>query len=181
MGIKGEGSIPVNFNKVNGSFDIGHNRLKSLKGSPKHVDESFICSFNLLTSLEHCPSIINGNFLCAENNLPSLNYGPKHVVGTFMVSNNKNLKSLIGGPESVSGDYLCSGCDIRNFEGFPEFYEGVFCDFSYNPVYEIYKMFGMSKAIYWINEFEAIQGDKIIANRMYEVFYMTRQRKHTSL
>lgn len=49
-------SIDVKFNKIEGDFFCGFNKLESLKG---------------------CPEIVNGNFSCNNNNLKSLKFSPK--------------------------------------------------------------------------------------------------------
>jgi hypothetical protein len=43
--------IPLKFNKVDGYFDISHNNITSLEGSPKIVTSWFDCSHNKLISL----------------------------------------------------------------------------------------------------------------------------------
>jgi len=50
--------LPLIFNKVSGFFDISHNNLTSLKGTPKYVGGSFNMSYNKLLSLEDAPEYI---------------------------------------------------------------------------------------------------------------------------
>jgi hypothetical protein len=157
--------LPIKFNKVTGSF---------------------YCSNNQLTSLEDSPVSVGGDFNCQDNQLTSLEGGPQSVGVDFICSNNQ-LTSLEGCPESIGGDFYCHGNQITDFRGVPEFFEGLFyCEG--NPIEEIYKLFihedkhitdlnllfgldGLSKCIKWINEFDVIQGNKVIMDRLEEVFH----------
>ncbi|MFW6130870.1 MAG: hypothetical protein ACOC56_06750, partial [Atribacterota bacterium] len=47
--------MPIQFNKVNGTFYCTYNQLTSLVGAPKKVFGYFYCSNNKLTSLEGAP------------------------------------------------------------------------------------------------------------------------------
>jgi hypothetical protein len=94
---------------------------------------------------------------------------------------------LVGCPEIIHGDFYCIENQITDFKGVPEFFEGLFyCE--ENPIEEIYKLFiqedkhitdlnllfgldGLSKCIRWINEFDVIQGNKVIMDRLEEVFH----------
>ena len=97
------------------------------------------------------------------------------------------LKSLVGCPEIIGDNFYCRENQITDFRGVPEFFEGLFyCEG--NPIEEIYRLFikedkhitdfsllygldGLSKCIKWINEFDVIQGNKVIMDRLEEVFY----------
>ena len=57
----------IKFNKVDGFFDCGDNRLSNLEGCPKYVNEDFSCAENNLISLEDCPTYVGGSFWCREN------------------------------------------------------------------------------------------------------------------
>ena len=145
--------IPLKFAKVIGDFECDRNQLTTLKGSPKSVVGNFDCSGNQLTSLEYCPESIGGNFDCHSN----------------------QLTSLEGLPE-ISGYLNCRHNKITDFKGVSEFFEGYFyCEG--NPIEEIYILFlqedsiNDSKCIQWINEFDVIQGDKIVLDRLEEVFH----------
>jgi hypothetical protein len=182
--------IPVKFSKISGNFFCSNNKLTSLKGSPKLVNGDFGCHNNKLTSLQGCPEKIDGNFTCNNNYLTSLKYGPKLVGNNFICSSN-NLTSLEGSPTKVSGDFNCSmnkltslvGCPeiigrhffcqnnmITDFSGISEFFEGDFyCNG--NPIYEIYSLFNSVRCIQLINEFDVIDGKKVILDRLEEVFH----------
>jgi len=139
--------IPLKFAKVIGDFECDRNQLTTLKGSPKSVGGNFECSGNKLTSLEYCPESVGGNFDCHSN----------------------QLTSLEGLPE-IGGYINCRRNQITDFKGVPEFFEGLFyCEG--NPIEEIYALFKDSKCIKWINEFDVIQGDKVVLDRLEEVFY----------
>ena len=178
--------LPIKFNKVTGSFYCSNNQLTSLEDSPREVGGDFYCKENQLTSLEGGPKIVDGDFVCRDNQLTSLQGAPKKVGGDFYCDYNE-LTSLEGFPESVGGNFVCRGNQITDFRGVPEFFEGLFyCE--ENPIEEIYKLFikedkhigdlnllfgqdGLSKCIRWINEFDVIQGNKVILDRLEEVFY----------
>jgi hypothetical protein len=178
--------LPIKFNKVGGYFYCNDNELTTLEGSPKEVGGDFKCNENKLTSLEGGPVSVGGDFICRNNQLTSLQGAPKKVGGDFYCSRNE-LKSLVGCPEIIHGDFYCRENQITDFKGVPEFFEGLFyCE--ENPIEEIYRLFiqedkhitdfsllygldGLSKCIKWINEFDVIQGNRVIMDRLEEVFY----------
>ena len=157
--------IPLKFGEVTRDFDCDRNQLTSLEGSPKKVGGYFDCHNNQLTSLVGCPEVIGGDFDCSRN----------------------ELKSLVGCPEIIGDNFYCRDNQITDFRGVPEFFEGLFyCEG--NPIEEIYRLFiqedkhitdfsllygldGLSKCIKWINEFDVIQGNKVIMDRLEEVFH----------
>ena len=157
--------IPLKFGTVTRDFDCDRNQLTSLEGSPKKVGGYFDCHNNQLTSLVGYPEVIGGDFDCSRN----------------------ELKSLVGCPEIIGDNFYCRENQITDFRGVPEFFEGLFyCEG--NPIEEIYRLFikedkhitdfsllygldGLSKCIKWINEFDVIQGNKVIMDRLEEVFY----------
>ena len=145
--------IPLKFAKVIGDFECDRNQLTTLKGSPRSVVGNFDCSGNQLTSLEYCPESVGGNFDCHSNQLTSLE-----------------------GLSEIGGYINCRRNQIIDFRGVSEFFEGYFyCE--ENPIEEIYTLFLQenhvddSKCIQWINEFDVIQGDKIVLDRLEEVFH----------
>ena len=133
---------------VDGYVDLSGKNLKSLPIKFKEVGD-FYCSNSQLTSLKYCPETVGGGFYCSNNHLTSLEYCP----GT------------------VGGDFWCSYNQITNFDGLPEFFEQPIYLLG-NPVYEIYKLFKRDpRCIYWIREFDAIQGDEVVRDRLEEVFH----------
>ena len=166
--------IPLKFAKVIGDFECDRNQLTTLKGSPRSVGGNFECSGNQLTSLEYCPESVGGNFDCDRNQLTTLKGSPKSVGGNFYCHSNQ-LTSLEGLPE-IGGYLNCRHNKITDFKGVSEFFEGYFyCEG--NPIEEIYTLFlqedsiNDSKCIQWINEFDVIQGDKVVLDRLEEVFH----------
>ena len=71
--------LPINFNKVSGTFDCSNNKLTTLKGCPNYVGDNFSCGTNYLTDLKYSPKLIHGSFYCSGNNLKS--YVSDSIVG----------------------------------------------------------------------------------------------------
>lgn len=186
--------IPIKFKEVSGNFDVSDNYLTSLYGcpervgwtfecsknkleslefSPREVGKDFYCDHNYLTSLSGCPERIMGHFMCRSNLLTSMEFGPKEVGGSIGVHDNK-LTSFIGCPEIVVGKIFCSGNRITSFSGIPPFFSNdieFWCsDGKGNPIREVYRLFKSSECVYWLNEFDVIQGNKVIFNRLEEVY-----------
>ncbi len=61
------GEIPIQFNKVGGSFYCYNNKLISLKGAPEKVGGDFSCTYNNLTSLKGAPKEVGRDFDCSNN------------------------------------------------------------------------------------------------------------------
>ena len=80
--------LPLKFNKVNGDFSCGHNRLTSLEGSPIEINNSFWCNFNRLTSFEFAPKIIRGGFDCENNNIKTFEHFPSYIKYYFCCDDN---------------------------------------------------------------------------------------------
>jgi hypothetical protein len=57
----------IQFNDIHGDFQCHHNKLISLKGCPRYVDDDFMCSYNGLTSLRGCPEYVGCRFYCRGN------------------------------------------------------------------------------------------------------------------
>ncbi len=159
--------IPLVFKEVSGNFNCYNNQLTSLRGCPEKIGGYFYCSYNQLTSLEGCPKEVGGNFDCGYNQLTSLEGCPEKVGGYFLCSYNQ-LTNLEGCPDA-RGIY-CTNNQITSFEGIPEFWEG-HLNISYNPVDEIFQLFKENVGcIDLINDFDVIQGDRVIKDRLEEVF-----------
>ena len=139
--------LPLKFGRVGGYFSCSDNQLTSLEGAPREVGGDFYCSYNQLTSLEGAPSHVGGHFYCYYN----------------------QLTSLEGAPKYVGGDFFCHRNQLVDFRGFPEFFENGI-SLSDNPIEEIYNLFGDIKCIYWLNEFDVIDGNKVIEDRLIEVY-----------
>ena len=77
--------LPLTFNKVTGYFNCRHNKLTTLKGSPRWVGGIFACSRNQLTSLEFSPDYVGGDFYCKYNKLTD-NLCDSEISGRFYTS-----------------------------------------------------------------------------------------------
>ncbi len=134
---------------VDGSVRLGYRNLKSIPITFKEVSGYFNCGYNQLTSLKGCPETVGGDFYCYSN----------------------QLTSLKGCPETVGGGFYCGGNQLTNFDGLPEFFEQPIYLLG-NPVFEIYCLFNQDpRCIYWIREFDAIQGDEVVRDRLEEVYH----------
>ena len=162
-------NVTENFNCSGGYFNCFNNKLTTLEGSPQTVGGGFYCNDNQLTTLEGSPQSIGGDFDCCENQLTTLEGGPQSVGGNFNCHDNQ-LTTLEGSPQSIGGDFDCRGNKLINFNGIPEDFEGSIY-LSRNPVEEIYDLFDTIKCIKWLNEFDVIQGDKVILDRLEEVYH----------
>jgi len=130
-----------------GYYDIGNNRLTSLKNSPKKVD-CFNCSNNNLTSLIGGPKFVKDVYRCEYNQLTSLDgiatfignetrysktlvsghnkitslegYGLENIQFFNFYFEHNNLVSLNGSPQIVDASYNCSNNPITSFIGAPK-------------------------------------------------------------
>jgi len=105
----------VKFGKVSGNFDCSLNKLTSLAGAPKVVDENFYCRDNKLTSLAGAPQEVGEGFYCEDNNLTSLVGAPQKVRGGFDCFGNK-LTSLVGAPQEVGEGFYCDAFKLKEGE-----------------------------------------------------------------
>jgi hypothetical protein len=135
--------LPLKFRNVTGYFDCFENRLTTLKGCPISVGDFFNCGSNKLASLEGCPKSVGDNFDCSDN----------------------NLTSLEGCPELLLGDFDCQYNKITTFEYLPFSIDGYFhCDI--NPIFEIWRLFGDYSKIELFNDYDIIQDDVVILDRL---------------
>ena len=136
---------------VDGTVDLYGKELSKLPVKFGKVSGSFDCRNNKLTSLEGCPKTVDMNFFCDNN----------------------QLTSLKGSPERVSGEYYCRNNQLKDFSGIPlgSLNEGQSFWCGSNPVFEIYKLFDTPRCIDPLNEYSAIQGSRVIWDRLEEVYY----------
>ena len=80
--------LPLNFNEIDGNFDISDNELVSLEGSPKIVHGDFLAFKNEITSLKGGPKEVDGSFIILKNNISSLKFSPSIVKEDFICSHN---------------------------------------------------------------------------------------------
>lgn len=114
--------LPLNFNVIEGDFDIGDNELTSLEGSPKKVLGSFMAHKNEIHSLKGGPKEVGGSFVILHNNITSLEFSPTLVKEDFICSHNP-LKDLEG-INTVLG-YVFTGVPIANIKCQKYVYKGV--------------------------------------------------------
>ena len=146
-----------NFEIIDGIVNVDDYVDLSYKGLSKfpvkfgRVSVYFRCDFNNLTSLEGCPKTVDMNFFCDNN----------------------QLTSLKGSPERVIGGYYCDSNQLKDFSGIPlgSLNEGNNFNCYNNPVHEIYSLFRTPRCIDPLNEYSAIQGNRIIWDRLEEVYY----------
>lgn len=164
---------------VDGNVNLSRYGLDRLPIKFKEVSGSFFCYDNQLLSLEGCPEKIGGSLNCSSNRLSSLKGGPIQMgIGSVFNCCDNQLTSLEGTPETKF--LYFDNNKITNFQGIPEFWEGKL-SISGNPAYEVIKGFRRyqigdpslieSEVIYWIKEFDVIQGDRIIKDRLEEVYH----------
>lgn len=109
----------VKFNKVEGSFNVSGNYLKTLEGwFPKEVSGFIEISKNNLTDLKGSPKISNGSFYCQDNDLKTLKGCPEEIRGTFDVSYNE-LESFEHCAKLVTGYFLAESNHIKNLKHLP--------------------------------------------------------------
>jgi hypothetical protein len=148
---EGFSKFPLNFGKVTGNFDCGHNGLTSLEGGPHTVDGNFICSANKLTSLDGSPKEVGGNFFCYLN----------------------NLTSFEGCTQKIGGGLYCSHNKLTSFEGCPK--SLISFDCISNPLYNIWRLINPEAGNYaneWdyqfielLNDYDCIRGKDLIIDR----------------
>lgn len=131
-------SIPIQFGRVNGFFNISYNNLKSLEGSPSYVE---------------------GEFHCSSNELKTLKDGPKFVGGNYVAGNNINMDKLEISDVTVKKMFSISGCNIRDFIGFPKC-RTIFI--SPNPIINIWLLFNDVNYIELFNDYDIIRDGKDI-------------------
>ncbi len=164
--------LPINFNEVNGHFDISDNTLISLEGSPKKV---------------------SGDFLAHKNEIYSLKGGPKEVGKNFVVLKN-NIKSLKHSPFIVKEDFICSHNPLKTLEGLIHVGGSVFTsvhikslkynEFSYHSLIT-YKYEGISVIDYLDKEYISLTEEEKAFNKTREnlqrvIIKMIRERSLTA-
>jgi hypothetical protein len=114
--------LPLNFNQIEGNFDISDNELTSLEGAPKKVTGDFLAYKNELSSLKGGPKEVGGSFIVLQNNITSLKYSPSLVKDDFVCSHNP-LKEL-DGINIVNGSVF-TGVELTNLKCQKYIYKGV--------------------------------------------------------
>jgi hypothetical protein len=159
---------------VHGDVRLENLGLTKLPLKFKNVSGVFNCSYNQLTTLSGAPESVGGNFYCVNNKLTTLEGAPKSVGVTFNCNSNQ-LTTLSGAP-AVGGDFHCNYNKLVDLKGFPEYYDGDFSCYN-NPVSEILDLFvskvgdKLGSIIDIINDYDVIRGNKVILDRLEEVYY----------
>jgi hypothetical protein len=119
--INADGSV-----HVKGDVNLSNKDLTELPIEFDVVDGNFNISGNKITSLDGCPKYVGGDFNCGDNsNLRTLTGGPEEVKGDFNCSFT-GIDTLVGGPEEVGGNYDAARCNITILDGAPEKINGTF-------------------------------------------------------
>lgn len=59
-------SIPIQFNRVTGSFYCAYTKITSLKGCPRRVDDTFNVMYTNIATLQDAPQYVGSHFYCAN-------------------------------------------------------------------------------------------------------------------
>lgn len=129
---------------ISDSVNLCDKKLDELPFRFGVVDGYFNISENNLTSLYGSPTYTSGSFNCAYNNLKSLEFVPKRVGGNLMISGNYDIKSFEYIPSHIGGDFTCGESQL----------------------YTIWSLFEDKSKIELFNDYDIIQGDSIILERL---------------
>ena len=111
-------TLPVQFGKVTGKFDVCSSFLTSLKGVPEIVVGDFNCGGTHISSLEYAPQFVGGYFSCYNTYITSLSGVDKRIKqlnGTFYcVENATHLLGilLIKGITDFEFSHRGGQCDV---------------------------------------------------------------------
>ena len=105
---------------VNGNVNLSEFKGQQFPVRFRSVSGDFDCrGSKTLKSLEGSPKHVGGNFNCLECNLPSLVGGPETVVGDYVCSGNK-LKTPKGAARVVGGNFHGEENEFVSLEGGPK-------------------------------------------------------------
>jgi hypothetical protein len=108
--------IPIEFNFVDGNFDISDCAIVSLTGCPKIINGNFIAHTNDFKNLRGGPSKVNGNYDVRQCFLETLVGSPIIISGDFMAGYN-TIHDLEYGPINVKGSYMVDNCLLIDLFG----------------------------------------------------------------
>jgi hypothetical protein len=91
---------------VDGDVNLYNKNLIEIPLKFNRVDGWFSCGLNRLISLDNIPEYVSGNFYCSTNNLTSLENLPKYIGGYINFVDNK-IWSFKGIPDSFRGEIYC--------------------------------------------------------------------------
>lgn len=138
--VKHGGKLPIKFNNISGDFNCYAIGLQSLENCPKSIGGVFNADFNYLTSLVGSPETIGNLFTFRSNQVTSFEGSPKQC-----------------------GDIDCSHNQITSFEGIPK---SSWIIFTGNPIDTIYQLIGDCSKIELFNDYDIIQGNEIMFDRL---------------
>lgn len=69
---------------------------------------------------------VMGNFYAYGLKIKTLENSPREVDGNFVIYDNKDLHTLVGGPEIVHGNFAANGSGLHNLDGSPKVVDGNF-------------------------------------------------------
>lgn len=98
--------IPIQFGRIEGSFDCGTNELTSLKGSPNYVSKYFCFSGNKITTLDYLPKYVGDYIMASFNNLKSLKCDKIYVKRLFKCDGNPLPKEILSFPNEDFPDAI---------------------------------------------------------------------------
>lgn len=156
--------LPLQFNKISGSFIIDQLNLKSLKGCPNYVGGVFNCSHNELESLEFGPKYVESGYYASHNNLTTL----KHIEGITTNTLDVNINFITNiNKEQIKFINLneFGGIGYNPFQIFIEILQEkkIFGDESFNDWYSNSETkIEYLKLVDKLEEFEVIKNDNII-------------------
>lgn len=92
-------------------LDVSHNRLKSLRGSPRIIGNEyttghFVCNNNLLESLSGGPDVVFGDYDVSGNPLTDISSLPRKVYGNLFIT-----KTSIC--DDVNHKYITDNCRVK--------------------------------------------------------------------
>lgn len=143
-------------------LEIRKAKINNLEGCPEIIDEYLMikhCSYftslqgtlkefagiyftithTSLKDMKHCPVTTGAltNFQLRFNNIDSLVGMPKKC-HDLNISDNK-LKTLIGCPEHITGNFFCNDNDLQNLDGFPKLIDGL-CNMTVSSLFNNHDM-----------------------------------------
>lgn len=113
--------LGVQFDKVNGDFELSHNGLTTLKGCPSEVGGKYIIKGKFIKSLSLGPKVVKGDCIISGTEITSLEGAPTEVGGVLSLSLNPKLTSFKGGPTKVGSHVIVEkNALLQNLDGLPE-------------------------------------------------------------
>lgn len=113
--------LPLNFNKVDGDFDLSFNNLTTLKGIPKEVNSLYLVH-NELTRLDYVPEIVKTHLDLSFNKLTDMkDLNRIKSIGTLNLGANK-ITNLYDIP-NVEHKFNCSETPVGQLYKFSDIYD----------------------------------------------------------